>query len=128
MQNALVLMKPDVYERGIQQEILNGIDKLPLSLREQFKVAFTPEGVFELWPRIYGWRWTDSLMRDFPTRPLDVYVFKGENAIKVIIEFKDALRERRGQINSYRNMLHSPDNQSAFEREYSYLSSIKVSR
>jgi nucleoside diphosphate kinase len=124
----LVLFKPDIYERRLQQEILAGLEELPLERAEHFLVRFTPEGVFELWPRIYGWRWTDSLMRDFPSRPLDVHVLVGPRAAETVIDFKDGLRERRSQLNSYRNMLHSPDGPEAFQREYRYLRSIKEER
>ncbi|WP_323746010.1 nucleoside-diphosphate kinase [Catenulispora pinisilvae] len=126
MDNTLILMKPDVYERGLQAEILEAIRQLPLTLEEHFQVRFTPEGIFELWPRIYGWRWTNSLMEDFPHHPLDAYVLTGDGAVPTVIEFKDALREQRSQVNSYRNMLHSPDDQAAFDREYRYLDSIRV--
>jgi nucleoside diphosphate kinase len=126
MEKSLVLFKPDVYERGLQQEILTGLDGLPLERADHFRVRFTPEGVFELWPRIYGWRWTDSLMRDFPSRPLDVHVLIGPRAAETVIGFKDALRDQRGQANSYRNLLHSPDGPEAFEREYQYLCSIRA--
>jgi hypothetical protein len=65
-------------------------------------------------------------MTDFPKHELDVLVFEGDDAAGTIIEFKDALRAELSDVNSYRNMLHSPDDEDAFQREYRYLQSIRV--
>src|SRR3954447_24090821 len=111
---SLVLFKPDVYEKTMADEIDDALGHLPLTRTEHFRVRFTPDGVFELWPRIYGWRWTQSLMTDLPKVPLDVRVFEGYEAADVIIEFKDTLRAERSRVNSYRNLLHSPDDQPSF--------------
>jgi nucleoside diphosphate kinase len=126
-QRTLMLLKPDVYEKGLTERIVSGVREQRLTVEEHFRVRFTPEGIFHLWPRIYGRRWTSSLMDAMPRNPLDVYVLSGENAIDRLIEFKDALRESNAKVNSYRNLLHSPDSPASFQREYAYLSSIRVS-
>lgn len=122
----LLLFKPDVYERDLAAEIERDLRALGLSLSERFLVHVPPEGVFHLWPKIYGRRWTEGLMRSIPRRPLDVLLLEGADAVERVIEFKDSLRESRAQINSYRNLLHSPDSPQAFHREYAYLRSLRT--
>jgi nucleoside diphosphate kinase len=126
VERTLLLLKPDVYDRGLAEEIERELTATGLHIAERLRVSFPPDGVFHLWPRIYGLRWTDGLMRDLPRRPLDVLILEGPGAIDRVIEFKDALRESRAQVNSYKNLLHSPDAPEAFDREYAYLSSITL--
>ena len=65
-------------------------------------------------------------MLSLPQQPLDVIVLEAEGAIDRVIDFKDTLRESRSQVNSYRNLLHSPDSSEAFAREHAYLRSIRT--
>jgi nucleoside diphosphate kinase len=125
MPKALVLFKPDVYERQMQEEITEALERLRLVCVEQFRVAFTAEGVFELWPQTWGWRWTSSLMVEMPKRPLDVHVLDGDGAMEMIRDLKDSLRVKHSNANSSRNLLHSSEG-TDFEREYAYLKSIEV--
>ncbi|MFI7068844.1 hypothetical protein [Micromonospora sediminicola] len=125
-ETTLMLFKPDVYEKGLQDHIEADVQRLDLRIVERFQISFPPEGVFHLWPRIYGRRWTASLAATLPRRPLDVFVLKGVEAIERLIVFKDTLRESSAQVNSYRNLLHSPDSSGAFQREYAYLRTLRV--
>jgi nucleoside diphosphate kinase len=125
-QRTLLLFKPDVYELGLGDDILARVEALGLRTLERFQVQFPPQGIFALWPRIYGRRWIESLQQAMPSRPLDVFVLEGVEAIPRLIEFKDKLRTERAPVNSYRNLLHSPDSPAAVRREYAYLTTIRV--
>ncbi len=123
-EKALLLFKPDIYAKELGAVVLGGIKTLDLNTVEQFKVKFPPEGVFFLWPRIYGRRWTASLTKALPARALDVFVFEGIDAIERVIAYKDEIRSANSPVNSYRNLLHSCDSEADFLREYAYFRSI----
>lgn len=127
IETSLILFKPDAYQGKLVEQICDRLyDHLSLKQLDRFQVQFTPSGIFHLWPRIYGWRWTSSLMRTFPERELDVLIVAGVGAFERVIEFKDSVRESWSQINSHKNLMHSADDEEAFRREYAYLKSIQV--
>lgn len=123
---ALVLFKADAYELSVAQDLEGLLAGWGLLVTRKFRVRFTEEAVFALWPKIYGRRWTSSLLSSMSGRDLDVWLISGEDAIMKMISVKDQVRNQRSDANSYRNILHSPDSVSAFKREYSMLCQLEV--
>jgi hypothetical protein len=123
---ALVLFKADAYVMSVAEDLESLLAGWGLSVSRKFRVRFTEEAVFALWPKIYGRRWTTSLLSSMSGRDLDVWLVSGEDAIMKVISVKDQVRNQRSDANSYRNILHSPDSASAFEREYAMLRQLEV--
>jgi nucleoside diphosphate kinase len=124
--HSLVMFKADAYESRVADDVESMLIQCGLSVEQKFRVRFTEEAVFALWPRIYGRRWTTSLLRSLPGRDLDVWLVAGQDAVTRVINVKDALRRRKSDVNSYKNLLHSPDSPVAFEREFAFLRQLKV--
>lgn len=126
MDKTLVLYKPDLYETDLEAAMMDELQQMGMTITEHFVVKFPPDGIFYLWPGIFGRRWITNLMKTMTERPLDVYVIEGKNAVEETIKFKDNLRERSAKMNSHRNLIHSSDSSEAFLREYHYLKTITI--
>lgn len=123
---SLILFKADAYELSVADNLEGLLATWGLRVTRKFQVRFTEDAVFALWPKIYGRRWTTSLLGSMSGCDLDVWLISGSDAVMKVVSLKDQVRRQRSDPNSYRNILHSPDSGAAFAREYSMLRRIEV--
>lgn len=116
---ALIIIKPDAKERGLEKEIYKGLYRLDLQVEKVGSIHFD----INLLMDFYQWS-----KIDFPIEmenymcidPLPILTAGGKNAIGKTMAYKEAIRKRffNGPL---KNLFHSPATHEESQWQYNFL-------
>lgn len=128
---ALVLIKPDAYERGLREVIFRELDAeglavvttKVLSLDEKTIRAYQP--VLNE-PSEFGEGWKTEVVEALSLHPVEVLIVKGENALIKARSIKKRMRSKHCPGTDYQsrviyNLLHTADDPSELKNNIAVL-------
>lgn len=112
---ALVLIKPDATERGLEAEILSGLNEIGLHVARYGTIQFDTELVLDF----YEWEKLDhpeEIHAYMCVAPLPVWIVTGDHAIAKVMALKMNLRKKyyNGPL---KNLFHCPVSQAESQRQ-----------
>ena len=113
---ALVLIKPDATERGLETEILSGLEGVGLQVTKCGTIRFDTRLVLEF----YEWEKLDhpEEMRGYIcVTPLPVWIVTGDGAIDRTMDLKTHLRKKYCD-GPLKNLFHCPVSQEESQRQF----------
>jgi nucleoside diphosphate kinase len=118
---ALVLIKPDATERGLEEEILSGLERKGLRVVKYGTIMFDERMVL----KFYEWVKLDhpeEINAYICTTPLPVWIVSGNGAISKTMEYKMFLRTQycNGPL---KNLFHSPVSQEESCKQFELIGS-----
>ena len=122
MKRSLFLLKPDFFEKGLYQELLDVVKSYHLVVECDFHVTFvTLDDVKTL----YQWEtlWNVEMMIEYWLRqPHPVLVIRGRNAVQKAIQIKKCFRSKYcGDCHAMYTLIHVPDTFKDYHREINFL-------
>ena len=116
---ALILIKPDAWERGLDSEILSGLKSEGLSVIKIGTIQLYPQLVLEFyqWPSFYD---PDAIRDYICIEPLPIWITRGNGAITKAMALKNQLRAKYCK-GSMRNLFHCSSSQEESQREFNLL-------
>lgn len=113
---AMVLIKPDATERGLEVEILSGLERMGLQVAQYGTIQFDTKFVLEF----YEWEkldYPDEINGYICVTPLPVWIVTGDDAIGKTMELKTYLRKKycNGPL---KNLFHSPVSQEESQKQF----------
>jgi len=116
---ALILIKPDALERGLDSEIFDGLVAEGLDVTKigtiQFDLQFVMD--FYQWPKI---EYPDMMQAYMCVTPLPVWIARGENAVFKGMALKNRLRAKHCD-GPMKNLFHCPCSQEESQWQYDLL-------
>lgn len=116
---ALILVKPDALEQGLESEIFYGLEAKGLCVEKIGTIQFNLQFVLDF----YRWEKLEypELIRDYIcTTPLPVWIARGDRAIDRAMELKVRLRAKYC-TGSLKNLFHCPTSREESKRQYDLL-------
>lgn len=116
---ALILIKPDAVERGLESEIFSGLEMEGLSVEKIGAIQLTPQLVLDF----YRWKrfeYADLIKNYICTSPLPVWIACGDGAVGKVMRLKMRLRSKycTGPL---KNLFHSPNTLEESKLQYNFL-------
>ena len=118
---ALVLIKPDATERGLEAEILSGLEGKGLRVAKYGTIMFDTRLVLEF----YEWERLDhpeEINAYICTTPLPVWIVSGAGAVAKTMELKMSMRTKYSN-GPLKNLFHSPVSQKESCRQFELIRS-----
>lgn len=116
---AVVLIKPDATERGLEPEILSGLERAGLQVSKYGTIQFDAQLVsdFYQWEKLDH---PDEINSYICVTPLPVWIVTGMEAIARTMDLKNLLRKKycNGPL---KNLFHCPVSQEESQQQFSLI-------
>lgn len=112
---ALVIIKPDATERGLEAEILSGLNGIGLHVARYGTIQFDTELVLDF----YAWEkldYPEEIHAYMCVTPLPVWIVTGDDAIAKVMALKMSLRKKY-YSGPLKNLFHCPVSQAESQRQ-----------
>jgi len=127
MEQSLMILKPDFYEKNLYQELLDVLKIYNLVIEHNFRVVF--ETVDDV-KNFYQWEtlWNIEMMIQYWCKTSHcVLVIRGEDAIQKSTQIKKFFRHKYcNDCHKMYTLIHCPDTFNDYERELDFLSNKKL--
>jgi|GEM_PF-3308692 len=131
LEKALVLIKPDSYERGLHSEIFQRIEESNLKIVARKILMLTEEMIRAYQPVLnepseFGEGWKNEVILALTRLPVEILIVEGDDAILKISLLKRQMRAEYCYGCDYQsrvifNLIHSADNISELENNINIL-------
>ena len=135
----LVLLKPDCYEKHLRDVVLQEFKDNGLKLIHNKSVTLTRKDMIGYQPFLdeedtgEDNSWKPKMIKRYTSRPLDIFLFEGEDVLDKTLALKTEIREQHikeftGEKLRYimDNILHSPSNLQDLIRDIKVLMPEKL--
>jgi len=119
IENVLLIIKPDALDQNLEEEIFEYINSNNLDIVRATDAQLNESDIHEIWPHIYGEKWTSDTVEYMTSSPVIALSLRGEGAIEKISNLKNDLRQKHPNPNPVVSVLHSSDSPDDFVRESS---------
>ncbi|OGZ42031.1 MAG: hypothetical protein A2W41_00815 [Candidatus Ryanbacteria bacterium RIFCSPHIGHO2_01_45_13] len=111
----LVIIKPDATERGLEVEILSGLNEIGLHVARYGTIQFDTQLVLDF----YEWEkfdYPDEIRAYMCVTPLPVWIITGDDAVAKVMALKMSLRKKY-YSGPLKNLFHCPVSQAESQRQ-----------
>lgn len=118
---SLVVIKPDAIQRGLVDKIEKKLNQRGLQIIKRETIEADRKFIIDLWPRVldYEGRLEKSLVYLGQTLLL-IWLVEGVSAVEKTVKIKEEIRGKYCN-NEFYTLLHCPDTEEDFLREYKVL-------
>lgn len=116
---ALVIIKPDATELGLETEILSGLNDIGLHVARCGTIQFDAQLVLDF----YEWEkfdYPDEIHAYMCVTPLPVWIVTGNDVITKTMELKMSLRKKY-YSGPLKNLFHCPVSQAESQRQFNLI-------
>lgn len=116
---ALIIIKPDATERGLEAEILLELNGIGLHVARCGTIQFSTELVLEF----YEWEkldYPEEIHAYMCVTPLPVWIVTGDNTIAKAMALKTSLRKKY-YSGPLKNLFHCPVSQTESQRQFNLI-------